>query len=200
MVRYLKESGRIGHLICWILFALLAVPPAAWPDAFDDPGADASRTAWYAEASEIPSSGEAETTDMPGDDPAGVTYNPDGRLIYFAATGSTTRNVVTVQWETRVEPLISGYFVWRSEKRDGAYARLHHHMIASRGGDTWGGFYTFEDYGVVSGRIYYYQVQEIEESGFQRFYGPVASDGSIDWHYSGDKDRVNISCFIDALF
>ncbi len=154
----------------------------------------------YAEATEIPSFGEAETTTMSEDDPAGVIYNPDGRLIYFAATGSTTHNVVTVQWETRIEPFTSGFFVWRSEKRDGAYGRIHDHMITSVGGDTWGGFYTFDDYGVVSGRTYYYQVQEIEESGFQLFYGPIASDGSTGWDYSGDKNRVNISCFIDALF
>lgn len=132
--------------------------------------------------------------------PAVWPISSDDHLFYFAATGSTIHNVVTVQWETRTEPWTSGYFVWRGEKRDGSYARIHHHIIAAQGGDTWGGFYTFDDYGVVSGKTYYYKIQEIEESGIERFYGPIASDGSMDCNDCRDKDNVSISCFIGSLF
>jgi hypothetical protein len=196
-MRYLNEKDQIGSLACWVLLFLLAYPPAARPD---DHVVDAPGIIRYAEDSENTTFDDTGPTDMPGDHPAGFLHNPDGRLIYFAATGSITRNVVTVQWETRTEPWTSGYFVWRGENRDGSYVRIHHLIIASRGGDTWGGFYTFDDYGVISGKTYYYKIQEIEVSGINRFYGPVASDGSIDWHDRRDRDRVNISCFIDVLF
>lgn len=127
------------------------------------------------------------------------SVSSDNRLIYFAATGSYHRNVITVQWETRTEPRTRGYFIWRAEKWDGSYARIHHNIIASQGGDSWGGFYTIDDYGVVPGRTYYYKIQEIEQNWTDWFYGPIASDGSINWDKCCDKDRVNISCFIGSL-
>jgi hypothetical protein len=132
--------------------------------------------------------------------PAAVWPDSSGhRLIYFAAAGSHHRNVITVQWETRTEPWTRGFFIWRAEKRDGSYTKIHYNIIASQGGTSWGGFYTFDDYGVSSGRTYYYKIQEIEENGLDWFYGPIASDGSIDWDKCDDDDRVNISCFIGSL-
>lgn len=200
------RSGRTGRffslsacLICLVLSFSLGFSSFTLADYLDDNGVDAPAMIPVVRNPEARIFDELGPTAATEDRIAGLTYNPDERMVYFAATGSPNRNVVTVQWETRTEPWTSGYFVWRSEKRDGAYVRIHHGMILSRGGDTWGGFYTFDDYGMVSGRAYYYKVQEIENSGIDRFYGPVASDGSIDWDNCGDKDRVNISCFIASL-
>jgi hypothetical protein len=144
----------------------------------------------------FPSGAWTDTADWMGGD-GSHAYS---RMIHLSADGSAVRNVVTVQWETRTEPGISGFFVWRSQERDHSYYRFHNTMILSKGGAARGGFYTFEDYDVVSGRTYYYKIQEIEESGFDRFYGPVASDGSIDWDETCDKSRIFISCFIRTLF
>jgi hypothetical protein len=144
----------------------------------------------------LPSGAWPDTPDWMGGDGS----DGDSRMIHLTATGSAVRNVVTVEWETRIEPGISGFFVWRSQQRDRSYTRFHNTMILSKGGATRGGFYTFDDYDVVSGRTYYYKIQEIEESGVARFYGPVASDGSIDWDETCDKSRILISCFIHSLF
>lgn len=204
-----EKQGRIGRsgrffslsacLICLVLSFSLGFSSFTRADYLDDTGVDAPAMIPVVQGSEILPLDESGPVAATEDRITGLTYNPDERMVYFAATGSTTRNVVTVQWETRTEPWISGYFIWRGEKQDGAYARIHHQMLASRGGATWGGFYTFDDYGVVAGRTYYYQVQEIETSGLQRFYGPVASDGSTDGDHYSDNDKVLISCFIGSL-
>jgi hypothetical protein len=205
-----KRSGRIkgsGRFSFFLLACLMSLAWASSSGIFSDAQADLGDVSKIKFTAIPPLSQDAEI--RPVDDPgqaaamedriAGLTYSPEERMVYLAATGSPNRNGVTVQWETRTEPWTSGYFVWRGEKRDGAYARIHHGMILSKGGDTWGGFYTVDDYEVVSGRTYYYKVQEIENSGIDRFYGPVASDGSIDWDNCRDKNRVNISCFIGSL-
>ena len=200
-MRYLRANQRIDFFLFGIVGVLALFPAGAWSNPPYHMGDDGSgMNHQYIENFNMEIDGGAEAGEGAADNPAGAAYNPDGRMFYVAATGSATRNVVTVQWETRTEPWISGYFVWRSDARDDSYVRIHHSMILSRGGISRGGFYSFDDYGVVSGRIYYYKIQEIGESGTARFYGPVASDGSIDWDKSSDKGRVNISCFIGSLF
>lgn len=199
----IDRSGRFFSLsvclICLVLSFSLCFSSFTRADYLDDNSVDAPAMIPVVRNSEVRIFDELDPTAATEDALAGSAFNTGDRLVFFAATGSTTRNVVTVQWETMTEPWIYGYYVWRGEKHDGVYVRIHHQMLASRGGDTWGGLYTFDDYGVVSGRTYYYKVQEIETNGLQRFYGPVASDGSTDCDHCSDNDKVLISCFIGSL-
>jgi hypothetical protein len=131
---------------------------------------------------------------------------PAYKLVSFKAEESEHHNVVTVQWETSAEIDTVGFYLWRSESKDGVYTKITDDLTPAQGGDSWGASYLYDDYDVLSGKTYYYQLEEIGYNQTHRFYGPVASDGSImidDEHYHDGDDndhRAYISCFISTLF
>lgn len=119
------------------------------------------------------------------------------KLLLFKAVESQAKNVVTVQWETATETNTLGFNVWRSESKDGAYAKLNDDLIQSKGGNTWGAVYIYDDYDIAPDKTSYYKLEEIEDGEVHNFYGPVSSDGSI--VIDCDDDGTTISCFISTL-
>jgi hypothetical protein len=82
---------------------------------------------------------------------------------------------VAVEWRTLSEVNNAGFNIWRSETADGIYKKLTESLIPARGGETWGADYSFEDFDVIPGNFYYYQLEDIEYSGLSSFHGPVST-------------------------
>ena len=111
-------------------------------------------------------------------------------LTRFIAAPSHENDSIFVEWETASEPYIRGFYIWRSESENGVYSRITDDMAHAEGGYDRGASYAYEDNHIV-GKTYFYKLQEIEDDQDERFYGPIATDGSITWEDEcddGDDD------------
>jgi hypothetical protein len=81
---------------------------------------------------------------------------------------------VLLQWETASEVDCAGFHLWRSERKDAGYQKITTAMIASQGGASWGAKYSYTDFTVMSGKTYYYKLQDVDYNGKSNFLRTVA--------------------------
>jgi hypothetical protein len=92
---------------------------------------------------------------------------------------------VLVTWETASEVGTAGFFLYRSESPDGPFSLLDETLILAVGDPLIGGAYSQEDREVVWGRRYYYQLEEIEESGGRnRHVEVVEAQAGLGWPWA----------------
>jgi hypothetical protein len=93
-------------------------------------------------------------------------------LISFTITVSDGN--VILEWETASEIDNAGFYIKRSEEKDGEYIRITD-LIPAEGGERDGSTYTFTDENVEDGVTYYYKLEDIDFSGVSIFRGPVSN-------------------------
>lgn len=106
-----------------------------------------------------------------------------GLGVALVRLGSPARVLVT--WETASEVGTAGFFLYRSESPDGPFSLLNETPILAVGDPLVGGDYSQEDREVVWGRRYYYQLEEIEESGGRnRHVEVVEAQAGLGWPWA----------------
>lgn len=80
---------------------------------------------------------------------------------------------IQVEWSTASEMNTAGFHLYRAESPDGPFTRITTELIPASPDPLTGGDYSFSDRGVVPGRTYYYQLEEIELDGGGSRAGPV---------------------------
>jgi hypothetical protein len=93
-------------------------------------------------------------------------------LSYFRAT--SLNSAVLLEWATETELDNAGFNIWRSEEEDGDYARINPYFIPAEGEAGFGAEYSFTDYDITKGVIYYYKLENINIYEESAFYGPVS--------------------------
>lgn len=105
-------------------------------------------------------------------DPTAVTLRS-----FTAATGPEG---VTVRWETGSERGTLGFHLLRASSADRSEAlRVTPDMILARGGPTEGARYHWDEPLAPPGVRYFYWLQELEEGGTTREYGPARTAPSV---------------------
>jgi len=94
-------------------------------------------------------------------------------LSSFTARGES--NCVKVEWVTKTELDNEGFNLWRSGERDGEYIRINPYFIPAKGEAGFGAEYSYTDYDVQNGVIYYYKLEDIDIYGHSTFHGPVSA-------------------------
>lgn len=94
-------------------------------------------------------------------------------LTSFAA--KTSGDHVLLEWETATELDNAGFLLWRCETKEGEYKRINKQLIPAEGGVSWGATYEFADDRVVSGRTYYYKLEDVNFAGDGTLHGPVSA-------------------------
>jgi hypothetical protein len=89
-------------------------------------------------------------------------------------TAEALEDHVLLEWKTASEIYNAGFYLLRSETKDYGYDRITG-FIKAEGGPTQGATYTYEDYHVVRGLTYYYQLEDINYDGYGTFHGPVSA-------------------------
>jgi hypothetical protein len=92
-------------------------------------------------------------------------------LSYFRAT--SLDSAVLLEWATETELDNAGFNIWRKEEKDGEYVRKNPYFIPAEGEAGFGAEYSFTDYNVQNGRIYYYKLEDTDIYGNSSFHGPV---------------------------
>ena len=100
-----------------------------------------------------------------------LTHSTVVDLISFTATGQSAS--VLIEWATATELDNAGFNIWRREDDNGEYARINPYFIPSQGEAGFGAEYSFTDYDVQNGKIYYYKLEDIDIYGRSTFHGPV---------------------------
>ncbi len=80
---------------------------------------------------------------------------------------------VVVQWDISTDRNRIGFNLYRSDNPTGEYSIINEVVIPSSPSLIAGGSYHYKDRNVIPGRFYYYQLEEIEESGTKNVYGPI---------------------------
>lgn len=104
-------------------------------------------------------------------------------LMIVTATGSAFgAATVTVEWSTASELNTAGFNLYRGESQDGPFTRINAELIPASPDPLIGGSYIYTDTGVVAGRTYYYQLEDVETSGAATVQGvvQVTADGGLD--------------------
>jgi len=94
-------------------------------------------------------------------------------LSHFRAT--SLDSAVLLEWATETELDNEGFNLWRSEEKEGEYVQINPYFIPARDDAGFGAEYSFTDYEVTNGVIYYYKLEDIDIYGKSTFHGPVSA-------------------------
>jgi hypothetical protein len=99
-------------------------------------------------------------------------------LAGCASIGSSKPNRVLLEWTTASEVNTAGFNLYRSENKEGPFAKVNNQIIPASIDPVLGGKYQYEDSGVTAGHTYYYQLEDVEYSGATTRHGPIVATAS----------------------
>lgn len=108
----------------------------------------------------------------------------------YRAMTSPANAMVTVEWTTATELNTAGFNLYRSEISAGPFERVNEDLISASADPLVGAKYVFTDTGVVAGRTYYYQLEDVEIGGATTRHGPIQVRA---------ERRENVEMFLAAL-
>ena len=94
-------------------------------------------------------------------------------LAAVAEEPTPATSVVIVEWTTESEVDTAGFNVYRSESAEGPYIQVNRELIPSSPDPILGGHYAYTDTDVVPGRVYFYQLEDVELDGASTCHGPI---------------------------
>ena len=85
---------------------------------------------------------------------------------------------VQVEWSTASEMNTAGFNLYRSDNSQGPFVQVNENLIPASSDPLTGGQYRYEDKQVSPGKLYYYQLEEMEMSGASTRFGPISVQAS----------------------
>ncbi len=96
-------------------------------------------------------------------------------LVSFKAQRMS--DYILVTWETATEIENAGFHIWRSESKDGPYARETGFILPSQGGASYGAKYLWQDFRDVE-KVHYYKLEDIDYNGNSTLHGPITMEAA----------------------
>jgi hypothetical protein len=96
----------------------------------------------------------------------------------LAACSNVAQTAVVVEWTTVSEINTAGFNLYRSESPEGPYTKINAQLIPTSSDPIIGSKYVYKDTATVSGRTYYYQLEDVEFSGASVRHGPIVITAS----------------------
>lgn len=88
-----------------------------------------------------------------------------GIILFSVGISLSSKATVVIEWSTSSELNTVGFYIYRREKGNDAFAQVNSTMIPSSSDPMIGGDYSFLDYTTSPGRIYIYALEEITLDG-----------------------------------
>ena len=86
-------------------------------------------------------------------------------LSHFRPARDKVTDAVVITWSTQSELNNAGFFIKRSQQRDGQFQIINATMIAGAGTTSEKQFYTYEDTTAQPNVVYYYQIEDVSLDG-----------------------------------
>ena len=86
-------------------------------------------------------------------------------LSHFRPARNKETGAVVITWSTQSELNNAGFFIKRSQQRDGEFQIINATMIPGAGTTSEKQFYTYEDTTVQPNVVYYYQIEDVSLDG-----------------------------------
>ncbi len=102
-------------------------------------------------------------------------------LILLLLLGASCSAPVRVDWSTETEINTAGFNIYRGESPDGPFdVKINEQLIPPSPDPMTGGKYNYVDNTAQIGKLYYYQLEEVERNGTQTKLGvtPARAGGS----------------------
>ena len=101
--------------------------------------------------------------------------------LLLALAGCTAP--VHIEWSTETEMDTAGFNLYRGDSPDGPFdVKINDQLIPSSTDPMTGGKYSYVDNTAQAGKLYYYQLQEVERNGAINDVGvTTARAGGFDW-------------------
>jgi len=106
--------------------------------------------------------GSDEDAGTPGQDAGGPL---PVELSHFRPVRDKTTGAVVITWSTQSELNNAGFFIKRSQQRDGQFKVINATMVPGAGTTSEKQFYTFTDTTAQPNVVYYYQIEDISLDG-----------------------------------
>ena len=106
--------------------------------------------------------GSDEDSGTPGYDAGGPL---PVQLSHFRPARDKATGAVVITWATQSELNNAGFFIKRSQQRDGQFEVINATMIAGAGTTSEKQFYTYTDTTVQPNVVYYYQIEDVSLDG-----------------------------------
>jgi hypothetical protein len=106
-------------------------------------------------------------------------------LLLLALTLAACAAPVQVEWSTETEINTVGFNVYRGDSAGGPFdVKVNEQLVPAAPDPLVGGKYSVTDRTAQAGRMYYYQLQEVERTGAVNTHGPIAvrAGGLQGWH------------------
>jgi len=94
-------------------------------------------------------------------------------LAFGLAACSLAAPSVTVEWTTATEVNTAGFNLYRGDSSNGPFTQVNPALIPASPDPLTGGNYQYQDKGVLAGRTYYYQLEDVDLSGAATRHGPL---------------------------
>jgi hypothetical protein len=93
-------------------------------------------------------------------------------LVYLG--WQTYRDVgILVEWSTASELETAGFNLYRSLSPEGPFEKVNQELIPASDSPLTGGSYEYRDTDVRPGKVYYYNLEEVELNGGTNLHGPI---------------------------
>ena len=106
--------------------------------------------------------GDDEDAGTPGHDSGGPL---PVELSHFRPARDKATGAVVITWSTQSELNNAGFFIKRSQQRDGEFKVINATMVAGAGTTSEKQFYTFTDTTAQPNVVYYYQIEDVSLDG-----------------------------------
>ena len=106
--------------------------------------------------------GSDEDAGTPGQDAGGPL---PVELSHFRPARDKTTGAAVITWSTQSELNNAGFFIKRSQQRDGQFKVINATMIPGAGTTSEKQFYTFTDTTAQPNVVYYYQIEDVSLDG-----------------------------------
>ena len=104
-------------------------------------------------------------------------------LLILLLLGASCSAPVRVDWSTETEINTAGFNIYRGESPDGPFdVKVNEQLIPPSPDPMTGGKYSYVDNATQLGKLYYYQLEEVERNGTQTRLGVTsARAGGVSW-------------------
>ncbi|MBN1997768.1 T9SS type A sorting domain-containing protein [candidate division KSB1 bacterium] len=100
-------------------------------------------------------------------------------------------NGVRLEWVTQSETNNMGFFIYRSDSKNGNYININSYIISGAGNSAVEKTYSFMDHNIEANKTYFYKLADVSYDGQIKMHGPVEATALVPVGYALEQNYPN---------